>query len=121
MKNTLAQTLYWSPRILAILFAIFISIFAVDVFGEGHGFWETLLALGMHLIPTGIIVIIILLAWRWEWLGGILFAGFGFLYLIMEWGRFDLSAYIVISGPLFLIGLLFLTNWRYRKTLRSTT
>jgi hypothetical protein len=118
MKKPLGQILFWAPRILGILFAIFISIFALDVFDAGYGFWETLLALGMHLIPTGLVLVILLLAWRWAWLGGILFPVLGLLYLVTAWGRFDWSAYVVISGPLILEGILFLVDWRYRKTLR---
>ncbi len=34
--------LYWLPRILGILFAIFISIFALDAFGEGIPFLEAI-------------------------------------------------------------------------------
>ena len=36
------QLLFWTPRILGILFALFLSMFALDVFGEGYGFWGTL-------------------------------------------------------------------------------
>jgi hypothetical protein len=69
MKTKMTPTLYWVPRILGILFAIFISIFALDVFMEGYGFWETVVALVMHLVPTAIIFIVLLIAWRWERLG----------------------------------------------------
>jgi len=73
------QLLFWSPRILCLLFAAFISIFAADAFGEGYGFWKTILALLIHLIPTGIILVILAISWRWEWVGGILFIALGAL------------------------------------------
>ena len=121
MKNLLTQSLFWSPRILTFLFAIFLSVFALDVFGQGnYGFWETFLALVMHLIPTFILLAILVLAWRWEWLGAILFLTLGAMYLVMEWGVFNWSAYAVISGPLAFIGFLFLADWRYRKMLVHT-
>ena len=50
------RLLYWVPRILCILFAAFISLFALDVFGEGYGFWHSVLTLMVHLIPTYIVV-----------------------------------------------------------------
>jgi hypothetical protein len=121
MQKPLKQALFWAPRILGILFAIFISIFALDVFGQGYSFAETVLALAMHLVPTGILLVVLVLAWRWEWIGGILFPGLGILYLVTAWGRFHWSAYLVISGPLILEGILFLLNWRYREALRSTS
>src|SRR5512136_208534 len=39
------QWLYWAPRVLCIVMAMFISLFALDVFGSGQGFWWTTLAL----------------------------------------------------------------------------
>ena len=119
MKQPMKRLLFWTPRILTILFAAFISIFALDVFGEGYGFWKTILALLMHLIPTGIILIVLAMSWRWEWVGAILFTALGAFYLTKFWGRFHWSAYLCISGPLFLIGVLFLLNWRYKRELRA--
>jgi hypothetical protein len=58
------------PRILAILFAAFLSVFALDVFGEGYWFWGTIRALFMHLIPTMIVLAALIIAWRWEGVGG---------------------------------------------------
>lgn len=120
MKKPVKRVVFWTPRILGILFAMFISIFALDVFGEGYNFWETIVALLMHLVPTGIIVIALAIAWRWEWVGAILFAGLGAGYVIMAWGRFEWGTYLLIAGPLFLIGVLFLVNWFFRAELRSS-
>jgi MFS family permease len=119
MKRPVKRLLFWAPRILCILFAVFVSLFALDVFGEGYGFWGTMLALLMHLIPTGVILIVLAISWRWEWVGGILFTALGVLYLVMFWGRFHWSAYLLISGPLLLVGILFLINWLYRARLRT--
>jgi len=120
MTRSLRRSLFWAPRVLAILFAIFLSVFALDVFGEGYGFWATILALLIHLIPTFLILVALAIAWRWEWVGGILFPGLGAWYLIMTWGKAIWAAAAVISGPLFLIGALFLVNWSFRAQLRAT-
>jgi glucose-6-phosphate-specific signal transduction histidine kinase len=121
MNLSLKRLLFWTPRILCLLFAAFISIFALDVFGEGYGFWKTIPALMIHLIPTWIVLAVLALAWRWEWVGGTLFVALGILYLIASWGRFHWSAYLCISGPLFLIGILFFLNWLNRRKLRTGT
>ena len=120
MKKPVKRVVFWLPRILCLLFAVFVSIFALDVFGEGYGFWETMVALIMHLVPTGIILIALAIAWRWEWIGAILFAALGVGYMIMAWGKFDWITYLLIAGPLFLIGALFLVNWLFREELRSS-
>jgi hypothetical protein len=114
MKTAFERSLYWTPRGLGILFAAFISLFALDVFGEGAGFWQTLLALLIHLIPTAVVVLALVLSWRWEWLGAILYSALAALYIQQFWGRFPWSTYLIISGPLVLVGLLFLADWRYR-------
>ncbi len=121
MKRPITGLLIWTPRILCILFAVFLSSFAADVFGEHYGFWKTILALLIHLIPTWIVLIVLAIGWRWEWVGAILFPVLGVLYLVMFWGRFPWSVYLVISGPLFLLGLLFLINWLCRASLRAST
>lgn len=69
MSRVTAGLLYWSPRILSIAFAIFLSLFALDVFNEIHGFWQTVLAFLIHLIPAMIFVAALIVAWRWEWIG----------------------------------------------------
>ena len=111
------QVLYWSPRVLCILFAIFISLFALDVFGVGYSFWETVGALLIHLIPTYIVIIGLILAWRREWVGAILFTLLAILYAIWS-GRLDWS--LLVSGPLLLIGALFLFNWLYRAKIAAS-
>lgn len=68
MKVSVSRILFRTPRILCILFTVFINFFALDVFGEGHTFWETLWALGMHLVPTFLVLVALALAWRWEWM-----------------------------------------------------
>jgi hypothetical protein len=106
---------------LGILIAILASLFALDVFGEGYGFWETIGALAMHLIPTLVILIVLGIAWRWEWTGGFLFVALGVLYITLFWEPSNLPAYLLISGPLFLAGFLFLLDGYYRSAVLPKT
>ena len=115
MSEGATKVLFWAPRVLCLLFAAFISIFAFDAFGEGHGFWETTLRFVVHLIPTAIILAVLAVSWRRAWVGGVAFTALGALYLILFWDRFHWSAYAAISGPLLLIGLLFLIEWWRRS------
>ena len=119
MKGRVKRLLFWTPRILSLLFAVFVSLFALDVFGEGYGLWTAILAFLIHLIPTGVILAVLAISWRWEWVGGILFIALGVAYIVTTWERFRWPAYLAISGPLLVIGLLFLVNWRYRGELRA--
>src|SRR5579864_60800 len=119
MNRSAVRLLYWAPRVLGIGFAVFISLFALDVFVEGYTFRQTVVALTMHLIPTAIVVVGLLLAWRWEWVGAVVFAGAGILYMISAWNHPDWI--LLISGPLFVVGALFLVNWLKRAELRART
>jgi hypothetical protein len=118
MNTGIKHVLFWSPRVLCILFAMFLSLFALDVFNEGYGFGETICALLIHLVPVYIVVIALIIAWRWEWIGAILFIAFALFYLVLSWGRLHWGAYLAISGPLVLLGVLFMLNWIYREQLR---
>jgi len=118
MNPLVRRCLYWTPRVPTVLFALFISLFALDVFAEGAGFWKTTLALLIHLIPTFIIIAILVLSWKREWIGGILFIALGIVYVVFTWGRFPWSTYLAIAGPLVLTGVLFLIGWQLRTQIR---
>jgi hypothetical protein len=119
MNRSVKRLLFWTPRILCMLFAAFTSMFALDVFGEGYSFWNTILALLMHLVPVFFLILILVLSWRWAWVGGIVFPSLGVLYIVMAWHRFPWSVYAIIAGPLFLLGILFWINWIYRAELKA--
>ncbi len=112
-----SKVLYWAPRVLGIAMAIFISLFALDVFEEGRGLGEMLIGFAIHLIPTFILIAVLVLAWKWEWIGAIFFIALGVFYIYLTWSKFNWTAWLIISGPLFLIGILFAVNWLlHRKT-----
>jgi len=102
--------IYWSPRILSILFVIFLSLFALDVFGEFSG-WDLVVALFMHLIPSFVLLLVILIAWRRDLVGAFVFIAGGFFYIWVAGLNRPISWYLAISGPAFLVGILFAINW----------
>lgn len=116
MNHNTKQLIYWLPRVLSIAFALFISIFALDVFGVGYSFWETVLALFMHLVPTFLVLIVLVIAWRWERVGALLFVVLAGLYL----SRFGAESWSwIIAGPLLLLAVLFLFDWRVRTQAKT--
>jgi hypothetical protein len=56
--------LFWTTRIAGILFILFLSLCALDVFDMRLDFWGTLLAVLMHLIPSIVLAIALALAWN---------------------------------------------------------
>lgn len=120
-RNPAYQLLYWTPRALCIVLMLFISMFALDVFGQGRGFWQTLVALTMHLIPTFLLLAVLWISWRREWIAAVLFPFLGAFYIVWAWnkpfGRWP--TLLLIAGPLVLTGALFLLNWCLRNQLRE--
>ena len=122
MSEGMRRFLFWTPRILCILFAVFISMFGLDMFGGRDPWWHQILGFLMHLIPVYILVAVLLLSWRWEWIGGLIFPGLGLFYIYWAWGRwrwpFNLVNCLTIAGPVFLVGCLFLIGWFFRAQIR---
>jgi hypothetical protein len=119
MNKSVKRILFWTPRAAGILFILFISIFALDVFGQGYSFWETLLALFIHLLPSIALAIAVALAWRWEWIGTVLFGGFAVWYVVTMAERgFPLSVYLMLAGIPLVVGILYAIGWVLRKEIR---
>ena len=127
MEQKINKFIYWAPRILSIIFILFLSLFSLDIFEMGLGFWGTLLGLFMHNIPTLILLIVLLISWKHEIVGGIAFILAGLLYIVMilknivgngfEW--YYLAWAVQISGIAFFIGALFLIGWIQKKKLTT--
>ena len=120
MSSTVHRTLYWAPRVLTIAFTLFISMFALDVLGHGRGFWATAAELMVHLVPSFVLIAMLLLAWRWEWIGAVVSAALLTLFL---WWNFTVrhnvpSAVLLLAGPLALMTGLYLYGWIQRRELR---
>ena len=121
MSTVSRRTLFWAPRVLTIVFIAFVSLFALDVFEEGRGFWKTLVALAMHLIPSFVMVGILVLSWRWEWVGAALYTALAGLFLWWDhnYRHNALIAVLMLTVPLFLMAALFLVNWLKHDELRA--
>src|SRR4030042_6652058 len=81
MKNNINKFVYWPPRILSILFIAFLALFSLDVFEMELGFWQTVLGLFMHNIPAIVLLIVLLVAWKYEWVGGVVYCLAGLVYI----------------------------------------
>jgi hypothetical protein len=91
---------YWLPRILSVLFILFISLFALDAFDDPQWY----IAFPIHLIPTFILLFLTLIAWKRPKFGGLVFCLFGLLsYFIFHT--------LILTLPVLFIGIFyFLAN-----------
>jgi len=114
--------IYWMPRILSILLILFLALFSLDIFDGNYGFWGTILGLFMHNIPALILLVVLIISWRYEIVGAIAFILAGLFYIVMVMRDFEwymLIWFLIISGPAFLIGILFFINWKMKKNPRK--
>ena len=70
MKTSI-RLIHWIPRVICILAILFISMFAADAFAPELTIWQQLGAFLMHLIPSFILLALLIVAWKWELIGGV--------------------------------------------------
>lgn len=96
-----------TATILGIAFSAFLSIFSLDAFSKDYSFGENAFSLFVHLLPVFAVFGTVWIARKKPLVGVIVYAALGIAYIIWAWGRFPLSVYFLIAGPLFLLSLLF--------------
>lgn len=117
----LAKVIHWAPRVAAILIIFFVSLFSLDVFGMEGTPLELLGGFLIHSIPSIVMILMLVFAWRRPAVGFIAFliAGGFFLRFVILGG--DLAHFLLFSGPLLLISALFYADWRWFKPQPSTS
>jgi hypothetical protein len=111
--------LHWLPRILGIAAILFVSMFALDSFGPGMPLSKQIGNFLIHLIPSYVLLLILLIAWKWELVGGSLFVlvGLGLAPFIFRHNYqmnhsvgMTLFVLLIINVPFVLVGGLFILN-----------
>ena len=113
--KSLRNILLWAPRLLLIAFALFLVIFSFDVFEDGKSSAAIAIDFVKHNVPSMVLGLVVFAAWRREWVGALVCFGLALAYIVWGWGRFELSVYFVIAGPLALIAAMYAWNWQLRK------
>ncbi len=119
-SSSLASTIRWAARILCILAIAFISLFALDTFSGEFVLGQKIVAFLLHMIPSFVLIIFLIIAWKHELVGGILItliglAGSTYVYSL-NYGRshsvsMGFRAAALIGAPFVIVGLLFLISY----------
>ncbi len=127
--NKRNQVFHWLPRIICILAILFISIFALDAFEPGLSLWQQLTAFLIHLIPSFVLLFFLVIAWKWELIGGIIFTLISLVFtpfiFMLNYNRnhsilSSLFIILVITFPFIVVGILFIVSHLLkRKNLQS--
>ncbi|OGB62348.1 MAG: hypothetical protein A2Y94_11380 [Caldithrix sp. RBG_13_44_9] len=123
MKTSI-RVFHWLPRIICILAILFVSLFAADAFAPGLTIWQQLGAFFIHLIPSFILLALLIVSWKWEFIGGIIFTviGLGLSPLVFMinykmnhsiW--MSLGIILMITIPFVVVGILFIMSHNKKK------
>jgi hypothetical protein len=122
--STADKVIQWSPRVICILAILFVSIFAFDVFSPTLTVWQQILALLMQLIPSFILLGILIVAWKWEKIGGIILTILGIIFSVgvfmINYKRLhsipkSLGIVAIICLPFIIAGVLFIVSHNRKK------
>ena len=123
MKKSI-QLFHWLPRIICILAILFVSVFAADAFSPKLTIWQQFSAFVIHLIPSFLLIVFLIIAWKWEYIGGILFIliGLGFSpivflhnYKMNDSILMSLVVIMTITMPFVIVGVLFIVSHFLKK------
>lgn len=122
MEKKINKFIFWTPRILIILFALSLAIFSLDVFDSASSFSEILIGLFIHNIPSLALLAILIISWKHDLVGAIIFMTLGVACVIGTIVALSMASSRVINPMLIigsvitlLIGLLFLAGWFKKK------
>lgn len=112
------------PRIICILAILFVSLFALDAFEPELTIWQQIGAFLVHLIPSFILFALLIVTWKWEFIGGIIFTfiGLGFSpfiymhnYKMNQSILMSLEIILAIAIPFVIVGILFIVSHNQKK------
>ena len=99
-------------------------MFAADSFAPELTFWQQIGGFMMHLIPSFILITLLIVAWKWEYIGGIIFivialglSPFVFMlnYNMNHSVGMSLGIIMVITFPFLVVGILFIISHFMKK------
>lgn len=115
MNKNLRKILTWTPRILMILFIGFLSLFSLDVFSEDWSIQEKIVGFFMHNLPALILLLLLIVSWKREKIGGIIFLIMGICFFFAFDAYESIPAFFFVSFPLLLIGGMMLVGSHYKE------
>ena len=124
MKTNI-KIIHWAPRIICMIAILLIIMFAFDAFEERFPIWQQLTSFFIHLIPTYFLITLLIITWKREFIGGIIFLLVGivsspFIFLINHNRNHfsigtSLSIVAMINFPFIIVGILFVISHYMKK------
>ena len=127
-SKKIIRVIHWAPRILCILAILFISIFALDAFDPDLTIGQQIIGFLIHLIPSFILLIVCVIAWKNELFGGVIFAIIGIALSPFVYSKnynmnhsvsMSLGIIAAITLPFIIVGALFIINHFLKKKVKN--
>jgi uncharacterized membrane protein len=122
--TTVVKIVQWIPRILCILTILVAGVLALDAFAPLVPMWQQIGGFLLHLIPACILVALLIVAWKRELIGGILFILLGVAVGLVVYNADYHQSHMepmksgfatLVAFPFILVGGLFLLTHLLKK------
>ncbi len=98
--------LMWIPRIITTIFILFLSLLALDAFSDETSFSQQFLGFIIHLIPSFVLIIILVLSWKHPIGSGVAFIFIAIVFTLFFDTYENIFSFLTISlGPATIGGL----------------
>jgi hypothetical protein len=112
----LAKVIHWAPRLAALLIIFFVGLFSLDVFGTGAPPLEVLAAFLMHNLPSLVMLVLLVFAWKRPVVGFVAFliaaAAFAAFFVRDIYSLLNLLLFVL---PILLVASLFYADWQWLR------
>ncbi len=114
----LAKIIRWAPRVASIMIIFFLTLFSLDVFDGSASWLEMLGGFIMHNIPSIILIVILLFAWKRPLVGfwAFLIFGVGFSLFFVHDIQDAANLLSLFVLPFLLISGLFYIDWKWLRS-----
>lgn len=117
LEPRLAQVVHWGPRGVAIMIALFLGLFSLDVFEMEATALEKLGGFLLHNIPSFLLLALLLVAWRRPQVGFWAFLAAGVAFALFFVRSLDaLPSLLLFVLPILLVAGLFYADWKWLGT-----
>ena len=108
------KAMLWAPRLLAIAVSLFLAVLSLDGLTGITNIFEALPYMLIQLLPSAMVLAVVALSWRREWIGAGAFIALAMAYAVAA--RAHPSWIAAISAPLLVVGALYAWCWINQRT-----
>jgi hypothetical protein len=121
LSPRMAKFIFYTPRIAGVVIALFTGLFALDVFSMAGTIWEKIGGFLIHAMPSIVMLAVAAVAWRWAWVGALVFglAALFFLRTVIGNPLFGIGNLLLFVLPMAMVAVLFWLSWRWKITRSS--